>query len=260
MKAILSLFILISCISLVGCHSRTTKQFEKLLAIVGEVSDDQREFMEKAGIGDGDQGVFTVENYHPKGGSNRIVLKHNSSDADHHYWGLDLSGFDDVLKDIDGLKHEEVEAKLIEFVQDATVDELDWYGLDDNLHFRESDSGELFAVSNSSTKDLESMGAKWETMISEEIGEKLVADYGLSEERAQKVARTINAYQRLSSKRSLTKSEQNAYTQELLGVDYKKAEDAFKGGGDFDQLMDRAAEKNGTSPEQVSAIIREMIL
>jgi len=31
-------------------------------------------------------------------------------------------------------------------------------------------------------------------------------------------------------------------------------------GDDFDQLMEDAALKNGTSPEQVSAIIRDMIL
>jgi len=83
-------------------------------------------------------------------------------------------------------------------------------------------SGNVFSLTASSSKDLESIGAKIEMRSAEDFGQKLVADYGLSEDRAQKVAKTINAYQRITSKRSLTRREQNSYSQELLGVDYKK--------------------------------------
>jgi len=265
MKTILALLILASSLSMIGCHKTAAKKLDELLLIVKDLGVGQQGFLRNAGIAetsDSDSNAdYSIVDYHPVSGKNRLVLRVISvGDQDLVYFGLDMSGYYQVLKDIKGLNDTEKEAALTDFVMAAKVDKLDIVGVGDDLHFFEQGSGKLFSVATPSNKDLETLGAKIEVRGSEELGEKLVADYGLSEQRAQKVARTINAYQRITSKRSLTEREQNSYSQELLGVDYKKAKNAIMQGENFDQLMEDAAEKNGTSPEQVSAIIRDMIL
>jgi len=261
MKKILSLLFLISTFTIVGCHDKAASHLDEILSIVASLDlDDQRSFFDSAGIGDGDTGDFSVENYHPTSGNNRLVLKKTSTDGDHEYFGLDMTGYNDVLKDLDGLSDVDKQTALSDFVSAGYVDDLDKFGVGKDLTFRERGNGNIFSQTTSTSKDLESLGAKIEMRNAEDFGEKLVADYGLSEQRAQKVARTINAYQRITSKRALTEREQNAYTQELLGVNYQTAKKAIMHGANLDQLMEDAAEKNGTSPEQVSAIIRDMIL
>ena len=245
---------------MVGCH-KGADQLNEILDIVAGLNDvSQREFLNQA-IGDGGaEGPWTLENYHPESGNNRVVIKHNAVDGDHEYFGLDMDGYKQVLNDLDNKTNGEKLTALAEFVETSIVDELDKFGVGKDLTFREQGSGNIFSQTTSTGKDLESMGAKIEMVKADDLSENLVADYGLSEQRAQKVARTINAYQRITTKRALTKREQNAYSQELLGVNYQKAKRAIMEGKDFDQLMEDAAAKNGTSPEQVSAIIRDMIL
>ena len=65
-----------------------------------------------------------------------------------------------------------------------------------------------------------------------------------------------------ATKRALTGFEKNQFSNSLLGVDYKTAEKGLKSGDadEFDALMEKAAEANGTSPEAVSSIIKDMIL
>jgi guanylate kinase len=59
----------------------------------------------------------------------------------------------------------------------------------------------------------------------------------------------------------LTTREQNFYTRELLGVDYNNVVHAMmKTQDERNELMEKAAEVNGTSSEQISAIINEMFL
>jgi len=120
----------------------------------------------------------------------------------------------------------------------------------------------MFSENFSAPKDLELMGSRVEDSNANQLGEKLSADYGLSEERGQEIAKTISAYNKLVSKRALTLSEKNQFSNSLLGVDYQAAESGVRSGDteEFDALMERAAETNGTTPEQVSAIIKDMVL
>jgi len=121
---------------------------------------------------------------------------------------------------------------------------------------------ELFSEKNTTLKDLELMGAQSELAKVSELSDKLVADYGLSSERADEVSKSISSYNKLTSKRSLTSEEKNKFSKTLLGVNYNMAFDAIRSGDkeEFDSLLDKAAEQNGTSPEQVSAIINELFL
>ena len=120
----------------------------------------------------------------------------------------------------------------------------------------------IFSESVESPKDVEAIGANIENVKTERLEEVLNISYGLSAERAHSVAKNISAYQKLSSKRSLTEKERNFFSSELLGVSFKNAQNALTSGDtqDLNDLLDKAADKNGTSPEQISIILNEVFL
>ena len=133
---------------------------------------------------------------------------------------------------------------------------------DDEYFYNYEGKHVLFSENVASLKDLELMGARVEDSNALNLGEKLAAQYGLSEERGQEVAKTVSVYNKLVSKRALTPFEQDSFTNKLLGVNYKEAVQGINSGDsdEFNALMEKAAETNGTSPEAVSAIIKDMIL
>lgn len=128
-------------------------------------------------------------------------------------------------------------------------------------HFLDK-NGNIFSESVESPKDIEAIGANIERVSSERLEELLNINYGLSAERAHSVAKNISAYQKLSSKRSLTEKERNFFSSELLGVSFKNAQNALTSGDtqELNDLLDKAAGKNGTTPEQISIILNEVFL
>ena len=120
----------------------------------------------------------------------------------------------------------------------------------------------LFSETVGSLKDLELMGSRVEENNALDLGEKLSAQYGLSEERGLEVAKTVSIYNKLTSKRALTPREMDKFTNKLLGVNYKDAEKGIKSGDqdEFNALMEKAADVNGTSPEAMTEIIKDMVL
>jgi hypothetical protein len=123
----------------------------------------------------------------------------------------------------------------------------------------------VFEEGNSDKKDLEKIAAEMEGAEVSEVAENLVAKFGLSEERAGEVAKLQNAYSKISSKRSLTKKDQDTLTKELLGTDFASAQNALEGhlSGDsdkMDELLDKAAEINGTTPEHMTEILGDVLL
>ena len=119
---------------------------------------------------------------------------------------------------------------------------------------------ELYSENTSSIKDLEGLAAKLENQSAEMLSDKLSAQYGLSNDRADVVAKNIFAYNKLSSKRALTKKEKDFFANELLGANYNQVMNSFSSGVGVENLLEKAADVNGTSPEQVSAIINELFL
>ena len=135
-------------------------------------------------------------------------------------------------------------------------DDYDYSSGGVQMHFSEDVEG---------GKDLEGVGALMERESVSSLSEKLVANYGLSNERAEKVARLTSSYAKLATKRSLTDSEMNSYTQELLGMNYNEAQRAVEGTmqGDsnaYNRMIERAASKNGLSPEQVQSVMGDLLL
>ncbi len=142
---------------------------------------------------------------------------------------------------------------------------LQYEPADDRFFFQDKLNGgdlTLFSENVASVKDLELMGSKVEDQNAVSLGEKLSAQYGLSNERGQVVAKTLAAYNKLASKRSLTPVEKDQFSNDLLGVDYKTAEKGIRSGdaNELEKLMEQAAKTNGTTPEAVSAIIKDMVL
>ncbi len=137
----------------------------------------------------------------------------------------------------------------------------------DGSDYRYSNNGVemLFAQDAEGGKDLEAVGARIETANVAELSERLVSNFGLSTERAQEVAKLTSGYQKLASKRSLTETEMNKFSQELVGMNYSAAQSAmekhFQGDSkEYNSLLQKAASKNGVDPEQVSSIMGELLL
>ena len=247
-----------------GCnYKRGSTQLQEIFDTVEGLGVDKEDFLYDAGFDDyncGDYDPLVIKHYFPTTGKNRVVL--GLSDPYNYrygnkYVGLDLTGYDQVLKDIEGLEDDEKVQTLQDFVENAYVSDLSLVG----DFFYQKDSGELFSEKGQVSKDLESMGAKAQLSDTKELSSRLSAEYGLSEKRAEKVAKLVSQYQNLSSKRSLSSSEQNYFSRELLGVDYNKALQAMtKNQDEQNELLEKAAEVNGTSSEQVSSIISEMFL
>ncbi|MFI5390279.1 MAG: hypothetical protein ACHQYQ_02875 [Bacteriovoracales bacterium] len=212
-----------------------------------------------------DIGEFDIV-YDPADGAHRVVLKRGVEIlgiVTWQYFGVDFSEKDHEkwadLSDYDKLEF------LIEKIEDG-FQKYGYLGYEpaDHDFFYEDEYGRetIFSENVAAVKDVEIMGTKVEDQNAIALGEKLSTQYGLSNDRGQAVAKTIAAYNKLASKRSLTSVEKDQFSNNLLGVDYKTAEKGLKGGDakEFESLMESAAKTNGTTPEAVSAIVRDMVL
>jgi len=122
----------------------------------------------------------------------------------------------------------------------------------------------VFEQKEESFKDLEKLGALKAAYKTAKLGESLASNFGLSEERAQKVAKLVVEWDRTAKSRSLTDADANSFSKELLGVNINDATAAYKkltegDSSDYNSLIDVAAETNGTSPEHMNAIINDFL-
>ncbi len=113
-------------------------------------------------------------------------------------------------------------------------------------------------------KDLEMRGADREIAERSVIRDRMVTNFGLSYERAEEVSDLLYNYQKVQRKRSLTLRERNILTQGLLGIKYTTAKKALEdhiGGNSqsFDDLVEKAADINGITPEHVQDLISETL-
>ena len=122
----------------------------------------------------------------------------------------------------------------------------------------------VFERSQDAFKDLEKVAAIKESYKVSKLGESFVSDFGLSEQRANKVAKMVVQWEKLGKARQLTDADANAFSKEMIGVDIAKAEQAYKellAGDDSEMksLVGEAAKVNGTSPEHMNALINQFI-
>lgn len=114
-------------------------------------------------------------------------------------------------------------------------------------------------------KDTLKKAAVVEQYLVLEMAKQVKGKFGLSAERSLKVAKAANHFRKFSSKRALTADDTNAYASEIVGADFSAISKAYEGAAKGDisglsSILEKAAEKNGTSPEKMGAIMTKMFL
>lgn len=121
----------------------------------------------------------------------------------------------------------------------------------------------IFEETSLTNKDLEKRAAAVETYLVSEMGKQVKAKFGLSNERSVKIAKAANHFRKFSTTRALTDADTNAYASEIIGVDMGSLQKAYRSSakGEVSELnsaLEKAAEKNGTSPEHMGQLMAKM--
>ena len=199
------------------------------------------------------------------GMDNFIVVANSTTSGASRYHVVDLTNYD-TSNDSGDTGHASAELVIDEVTTFGGVGPQTLY-FPTNLYKITSGplAGSFLEESSTSKKDLESLGANKESLGDEELIYNLEENYGLSEERAQSVAKITSSFQKIQNKRALTAKEMNIYTQKVLGVDYTASKKALEkhiqgDSSEMEALMERAAELNNTSPEAVQDLVGEYLL
>ena len=123
----------------------------------------------------------------------------------------------------------------------------------------------LFSDASMTNKDTLKKAAVVEQYLVIEMAKQVKGKFGLSAERSLQVAKAANHFRKQSTSRALTAEDTNAYATELVGASFKSIEKAFDASmkGDISGLssiMEKAAEKNGTSPEKMTEIVTKLFI
>lgn len=123
----------------------------------------------------------------------------------------------------------------------------------------------LFSSSSLTNKDTLKKVAVVEQYLVVEMAKQVKGKFGLSAERSLKIAKAANHFRKYSSKRALTSEDTNAYASEIIGSDFKALEKAYTetlhgNVGAFTSVLETAAEKNGTTPENISVILTKYFM
>jgi hypothetical protein len=124
-------------------------------------------------------------------------------------------------------------------------------------------SSMVFEQTAANSKDLDKAAAFAEAFAVDKMAANLSAEFGLSEERSLKVAKLAASWEKLSKSRALTNADADAFSYELTGVsidDMENAEKAMMSGSmtELNSVIAKAAEVNGTSSENMSAIMMKL--
>ncbi len=123
----------------------------------------------------------------------------------------------------------------------------------------------ILSSSSLTNKDTLKKLAVVEQYLVIEMAKQVKGKFGLSAERSLKIAKAANHFRKYSSKRALTSEDTNAYASEIIGSDFKALKKAYTETlhgdvGAFTSVLETAAEKNGTSPENISVILAKYFM
>ena len=113
-------------------------------------------------------------------------------------------------------------------------------------------------------KDLEKVGQILEDIELKRVSNKLVMDYGLSEERSYELAFLAYNWNKMSENRKMTNQDADIFALKAIGSDMKSIIDSvrsnYEGNSEtYDQLIEKAGEVNGISPEHMDSIIIDLL-
>ncbi len=120
-----------------------------------------------------------------------------------------------------------------------------------------------FEETVSTIKDIEKATAAREAKKLSRLTDLLEMEYGFSEKRAVEVTSVISNWKKLSKTREMTSAEANTFAAEVTGANFSQFEEAYLNseiGNDslMEELIESAAELNGTSPEAISALLETL--
>lgn len=123
----------------------------------------------------------------------------------------------------------------------------------------------LMSETSLTNKDTLKRAAVVEQYLVVEMANQVKGKFGLSAERSLKIAKAANHFRKYSSKRALTSEDTNSYAVEIIGTDLTSIETAVEQSrkGDvsgFKSVIEKAAEKNGASPEAMTKIVTELFI
>ena len=121
----------------------------------------------------------------------------------------------------------------------------------------------VFEKTGGSVKDLEKAAALVEQYRTEALAAGLASEFGLSDDRSIEVAKLATSWEKLSKTRALTNADANSFAQELAGVNFSQINNAAKAmvngsTGEMNSIIIKAAEVNGTTSENMSAIMMKL--
>jgi hypothetical protein len=124
-------------------------------------------------------------------------------------------------------------------------------------------TGYVFEKTGTTSKDLLKLSALAEEEVVGNRAEAVATKFGLSVDRSKEVVRLAMAWKKAGGK-DLTAKDQDSFSQEMLGFSITEAKSAVKQNlaGDtaaLDSLVEKAAETNETTPENVRQIISTYI-
>ena len=122
-----------------------------------------------------------------------------------------------------------------------------------------------FEKTTGETKDLEKAAALVEAFQVETMASTIASQFGLSDDRSVKVAQLAASWNKLSKTRALTDADADAFSKELTGVSMTEMNSAQKASADgsngaLNDILTKAAEVNGTTSENMSAIMLKLFL
>lgn len=123
----------------------------------------------------------------------------------------------------------------------------------------------LFSEASQTNKDTLKKAAAVEQYLVVEMAKQVKGKFGLSAERSLQIAKAANHFRKQSTARALTADDTQAYAEEIVGANFKSIGKAFDASmkGDIsglNSIMEKAAEKNGTSPEKMTEIVTKLFL
>ncbi|MFZ8933056.1 MAG: hypothetical protein ACO20H_05810 [Bacteriovoracaceae bacterium] len=122
------------------------------------------------------------------------------------------------------------------------------------------ESGTLFEIYQVTPKDLEKVGAVLEANKRNRVKKGLVLKYGLSAESSESISTLLFHFQKIQSRRSLTKRELDHFSKKLLGVDVKDFREASLDSELSSDLIEKVSQVHQTTPEVIVDILFELSL
>jgi flagellar biosynthesis/type III secretory pathway protein FliH len=123
----------------------------------------------------------------------------------------------------------------------------------------------LLSETSQTNKDTLKRAAATEQYLVVEMAKQVKGKFGLSAERSLKVAKAANHFRKFATKRALTAEDTNSYATEIIGSNFSQITKAYEAGmkgdiGQFNEVIEKAAEKNETTPEKMAVIVTKFFM